>query len=235
MTLTDEQATQIKEQLFKQLENFPEDKRSQLKEYISAMNNEQLEEFLRQNQQAQQHEQDSGNSEEKQSINQNRENQCVYCLISQKQIESLIIYEDKDYLSVLEINPYSKGHTILIPKKHIKESKQLKSKAFTIANRIGRHIVKKLEAENFQITTSDDLKHAIINIIPRYKNQKPNLERKPAKKQELNELAMKIGKIEQKKKIQKIKTEQSETKITNNKENLQKSSKGIPQFSRRIP
>lgn len=214
MPLTDEQAKNIKEQLFKQIESYPEDKREGIKSYLSSLNNEQLEAFLIKNkliksaEDLNEPESEELNSEKK---DKNSGNQCVMCLISGKQIESLPIYEDKYYLAVLEINPFSQGHVILIPKKHLKESKELKSKAFTIANKIGKYLVKKLKAENFQITSSDEIKHAIINIIPVYKDKPLTFERKPMKKPELQELSMKIGKMEKsekKKSEKKAKTEE---------------------------
>lgn len=206
MPLTDEQAKNIKEQLLKQTENFPEDKREQVRNYISSMDNKQLEDFLIQNQMI------SRQDDEKNSIEENKNHlnpaksseQCVYCLLGEKKIDSLALYEDKDYLAVLEINPFSDGQVVLIPKKHLEETKKLKSKALTLANRIGKHLVKKLRAENFQITTSNELKHAIVNIIPVYKDKPLKFERKPIKKEHLQDLALKIGKIEKKQKAIKI-------------------------------
>lgn len=197
MPLTNKQSSSIKNQLLKQIENFPEDKQEQLKEYISSMNNLELEQFLIKNQMM------SKESKQENSSSKSK-NQCVMCMISAKEIESFAIYEDKDYLAALEINPYSEGHTILIPKKHIKETKNLKAKAFTLADKIGKHLVKQLKAENFQITTSDELNHAIINIIPVYKGKKLTYERKSAKKQELQELAIKIGALKKRVATKKI-------------------------------
>ena len=242
MPLTDEQAKSIKEQILKQVESFPEDKREHIKSYILSMNNQELEEFMIKNKMIS--EEAEGNEEtgesDKKNHSQTKGNQCVFCMLSNKQIESLPIYEDKDYLAALEINPISKGHIILIPKKHIPEAKSLPSKALTISNKIGRHLVKKLKAENFQINTSDELKHTIVNIIPRYKDQKISFERKPAKKQDLQDLAMTIGKFEKKQKIQKIKTDKSEKKETQEKKDTEgkkeeKSKSSIIQFPRRIP
>jgi histidine triad (HIT) family protein len=239
MPLTDEQAKSIKEQLFKQIESFPEDKRAGIKSYIESLDNEKLEEFLIKNKLIR-----SPNESGESAENTNEESsespaeptpgkqECVMCMLANKKIESLAIYEDKDYLAALEINPFSPGHIILIPKSHIKESKALKSKAFTIANKIGKHLVKNLKAENFQITSSDDVGHAIINIIPRYKDQKVSFERKPAKKQELQELAIKIGKLEAKQKSSGEKKEKSPSKKTG-KDSV--SSTNIIKLPRRIP
>lgn len=235
MPITDEQAKFIKEQILKQIENLPADKRDQIKDYILSMNNEQLEEFLKQNN-AQIRSDDTNQPEQSPQYQDSKKStECIMCLLSNKQVESMAIYEDKDYLAALEINPFSKGHIILIPKKHIKDSKSIKSKAFTIANRIGRHLVKKLKAEDFQITTSDDLKHAIINIIPRYKGEKPGFERKPITKQQLNDLSMQIGKIEQKKKIEKVKTDYPEKRQEKGSSAKTEVKSNIIHLSRRIP
>ena len=50
MVISNEEAEKIKEHLLKQLENFPEDKRTQIKEQINSMNSEQVEKFIEKNQ-----------------------------------------------------------------------------------------------------------------------------------------------------------------------------------------
>ena len=43
---------------------------------------------------------------------------CVFCKIARKEIPAEIVYEDKDFLAFLDIQPQSPGHTQIIPKKH---------------------------------------------------------------------------------------------------------------------
>lgn len=211
MPIDDSQAKNIKEQILKQLETqaqIPADKKEQLRKYISSLNNEQLEEFLIKNNMMGSETNPEDSSEEqgqdKKTTQKPGSGDCIMCLISSKKIESLAIYDDKDYLAVLEINPFTLGHTILIPKKHLKETKNLQSKAFTIANKIGRHLLKKLKkenVENFQVNSSNETGHALINIIPTYKDQPLDYKRKPSDKKALQELAMKIGLLEAKKAV----------------------------------
>jgi histidine triad (HIT) family protein len=227
MAIDSEQAKSIKEQLLKQLDSFPEDKREEIKEYVNSMNTEQLEEFLIQNNLIKTEDNTSKNSPK-------QGNECVYCLLSSKQIASLPIYEDKDYLGVLEIRPVSQGHVILIPKEHVKETKNLKSKALSIADKIGKHLVKKLEAENFQISTSDEMKHAIVNIIPKYKGKEPDYKRTPADTKKLQELALKIGQIKKSEKKQ-VEKKKSDKKPKEETEKTSSPKKSLPSFSRRIP
>lgn len=197
MPLNESQVQSVKEQLLKQIANFPEDKRKIAEEYIKSMNSQQLEEFLIKNKLI--------NTEEAKKASK-----CIYCNLVNKIIESLSIYEDKDYIAVLEINPYSKGHAIIIPKEHIENAKSLKAKTLITARKVGKFIIRKLKAEDFQIATSDELGHAIVNIIPIYKDVPLTYERKPASKQELQELAMKIGRLEKKVRAEKPKEKKIE-------------------------
>ena len=43
---------------------------------------------------------------------------CIFCKIAKKEIDSAIIWEDKNNIAVLDINPNIKGMTLVIPKKH---------------------------------------------------------------------------------------------------------------------
>src|SRR3989338_4298564 len=45
--------------------------------------------------------------------------QCPFCLMVEGKIQTTKVYEDSNYLAVLEINPANPGHVILFPKKHI--------------------------------------------------------------------------------------------------------------------
>lgn len=46
---------------------------------------------------------------------------CVFCKIIKGDIPSYKIYEDEYVISFLDISPTSKGHTLVIPKKHYKD------------------------------------------------------------------------------------------------------------------
>ena len=44
---------------------------------------------------------------------------CFFCKIAQREVESDIIYEDKDITAFRDINPQAPSHVLIIPKKHI--------------------------------------------------------------------------------------------------------------------
>jgi len=44
---------------------------------------------------------------------------CVFCKIIEEEIPSHKVYEDENMVAILDANPVSKGHTLVIPKKHV--------------------------------------------------------------------------------------------------------------------
>ncbi|MGV9802803.1 HIT family protein [Mycobacterium sp. NPDC003449] len=43
---------------------------------------------------------------------------CVFCAIVAGEAPAIRIYEDQDFLAFLDIRPFTRGHTLVIPKKH---------------------------------------------------------------------------------------------------------------------
>jgi diadenosine tetraphosphate (Ap4A) HIT family hydrolase len=43
---------------------------------------------------------------------------CVFCAIATGEAAAIRIYEDDSYLAILDIRPFTRGHTLVIPKKH---------------------------------------------------------------------------------------------------------------------
>ena len=43
---------------------------------------------------------------------------CIFCKIINKQIPSSVVYEDNDVVAFLDISQATKGHTLVLPKKH---------------------------------------------------------------------------------------------------------------------
>lgn len=45
-------------------------------------------------------------------------NSCIFCKIIKGEAESVKIWEDDDFIAILDINPNTKGVTLVIPKEH---------------------------------------------------------------------------------------------------------------------
>ena len=50
---------------------------------------------------------------------------CLFCKIVNGEIPSKKIYEDDLVIGILDINPNGEGHTLVIPKKHYTDYKEL--------------------------------------------------------------------------------------------------------------
>lgn len=202
--LTQEQSDSIKEQLLKQLGNFPEDKREQIKEKIISMSLSEMEEFVKQNQLL------SEESEEGAS-------KCIFCLINQGKIKSFKVGEDKENNAILEINPASKGHVLVLPKEHLEI---LPKSTMEFAQKLAESIKKKLAIKEIKITENSILGHQLVEIIPQPENK-----RKKADEKELEELQQLLLKEEKKEEAPEIVQSSKEIK---KEEKLHKRKPRIP-------
>jgi histidine triad (HIT) family protein len=168
MSITSEEASKIKEHLLGQLENFPEDKRSQITEQINSMTDEQVETFVEQNKLG------------------HLGGGCVFCSIVREEIPSYKIAEDSSGIAVLELNPLSKGHVLIIPKEHLEEVPvSLKSLTQEVAKKLER----RFSPEKVEISEIKIMNHALVEVIPIYGDE---TERAKASEKELKALQEKI-------------------------------------------
>lgn len=182
--LNDEQVQKIKDQLLKQLENFPEDKREEIKNKILSMTNEEIEQFVKENNL------DYSNNPEEQK------QKCIFCAIAEGKIKSYKIDENENYLAILELNPLSKGHTLIIPKKHT-ETKDIKEDALEFAKKVSENLVSRLKPKEIKLSKNEIMTHAILEIIPIFGDEK---EKKPATDEYLIQLQAEITKKTEEKK-----------------------------------
>ena len=223
MTFTSEQAEQIKQQLTAQIENSQLENKEQIKEHLKGLNEEQLEEFLKQNNLQFQDGQLQQSGQAGQSAQENQESvaqgsKCIFCSIIKGEVPSYTLTENTKAITILELNPVSKGHSIVLPKEHV-SVEQLSKSTLGLAQKIAKKIKTKLKPEDVKIETASFMDHAMINVIPIYKDAK--LEKHKAEESELQELQNILG-------TKKRGPRQKRTAST-------KSSGKLPQISFRIP
>ena len=105
-------------------------------------------------------------------------NNCIFCAIAAGEIPSFKVYEDDLVLAYLDINPFSEGHTLVIPKAHTEGL--LDTEDATLAAVIARvrkvaaHLKTALPCEGFNILQNNGevagqtVKHVHFHIVPRY-------------------------------------------------------------------
>jgi len=174
--LTQEQTEQIKSQLFSQLDNSNVENKEEIKSSIQAMNSEQLEEFVKQNQQAAQGDQ-----------------QCIFCSIVGDKIPSNKIDENDQSIAVLEINPISQGHVIIIPRLH---SEEIPKQAFDLAEKISKKLSNIFKPKKVEIVESSMFGHKIINVFPIYNDETLHSQRTKATPKELESIQKQLQETE---------------------------------------
>ena len=101
---------------------------------------------------------------------------CVFCRLAQDSEDHL--YDDGNCYVILDINPVSRGHMLVITKKHyenmLEVPKDELSLCFGIAQDFARSAVEKLGAKGVNVGTNigeyagQVVMHTHIHIIPKY-------------------------------------------------------------------
>ena len=129
-------------------------------------------------------------------------NNCIFCAIAAGEIPSFKVYEDELVLAYLDINPFAKGHTLVIPKAHTEGL--LDTDDATLAAVIARvkkvagHLKAALPCDGFNILQNNGeaagqtVKHVHFHIVPRYGNEPIVFENRKGDMDELKVLADRI-------------------------------------------
>lgn len=103
---------------------------------------------------------------------------CVFCAIVAGEAPAIRVYEDDDYLAILDVRPIVRGHTLVIPKKHTVDLTDTPAETVTDLVRIGQRIAKaarasELEADGNNIAINDgkaafqSVFHIHLHVAPR--------------------------------------------------------------------
>ena len=168
--LSPEQIKQIKEQLIQQIEKSLSGKDLEsAKEQIDSMDSEALEEFLKKNN----------------MVNESGKEKCIFCSIVFGDISSYKIGENKDSIAVLEINPISKGHMLVIPRNH---GDEISKETTVLAEKLSGIIQEKLSPKKVLMSEQSLFGHKVISLIPIYNNENLKSKRYKAEKEELESM-----------------------------------------------
>lgn len=102
----------------------------------------------------------------------------IFCRIIDGEIPCYKLYEDDDVLAFLDISQATKGHTLVISKKHFENflttPQEEMHKVMDVAQRIGQIAIKFLGAQGVNILSNaypaagQTVMHFHVHIIPRY-------------------------------------------------------------------
>jgi len=186
MEVSKEQIAELKKQIISHISStFPEDKKKSAIENINSMEEAEFIEFLKQNKLI--------GSKPEEGSKVPTQNTSPFRSIIEGTLPSHIIDENKECLAVLEINPISNGHIILIPKNVISESSKIPQTIFSLAKKISKKIKTKLKPKDISILAVNSLGEMIINVLPIYDNESLTSPRKQASEEELKSLKKILG------------------------------------------
>ena len=103
---------------------------------------------------------------------------CIFCKIIKGEIPSYTIYEDDIVKVFLDINPVSNGHTLIVPKKHFTDIKDIDLETLTHIQKTVKELFpqykEKLSCDGITLCQNNEygqeVKHYHLHIIPRYEN-----------------------------------------------------------------
>ena len=108
------------------------------------------------------------------------EDNCIFCKIIKKQIVSYIIYEDEDFQVILDNSPATKGHAILLTKKHFKNlfemDEEIAANLFPVVLKVSNMMKDELNCSGFNLVQNNGkdagqtVFHFHLHLIPRYVN-----------------------------------------------------------------
>ena len=126
---------------------------------------------------------------------------CIFCKIIKGEIPSKTIYEDEKIQIIMNINPNTNGHLLVIPKKHMENIMDLEEDILThsfhiIRDKIYPQLKEKINCEGLTIAQNNELgqeiKHYHIHLIPRYPNDNADFNYDKDKLDDLDEVFNKI-------------------------------------------
>ena len=136
---------------------------------------------------------------------------CIFCKIAAGDVPSYKVYEDEVVYAFLDLSQVTKGHTLIIPKKHVTDifeyDEELASAVFARIPKIARALEAAFpDMEGLNILNNNkelayqSVFHSHIHLIPRY-DEKDDFSMhfgnhaEDYSQEQLTEIAEKIGKL----------------------------------------
>ena len=132
---------------------------------------------------------------------------CIFCKIAKGEIHSATVYEDSHFTVILDVNPATKGHCLIIPKEHFDNIYDLDGetagKLFALATCIARAMRDALKCDGLNLVQNNGeiagqtVNHFHLHLIPRYEGDGLNLNNWPQQEisaEQLEEIRQSIKK-----------------------------------------
>lgn len=125
---------------------------------------------------------------------------CIFCKIANGEIPSKTLYEDELFRVILDLNPATRGHALILPKDHAANLYDLPEETaaavLVLAKKLGATMSGKLGCDGLNLVQNNGeaagqtVSHFHLHMIPRYVNDGQTLGWIPGKatQEELEEV-----------------------------------------------
>ena len=102
---------------------------------------------------------------------------CIFCMIANHEVPSKIVYEDDKFIAFLDLTQTTKGHTLVVPKRHSKNIYELNDEdakdAMFVAKKVALMLKKAFNPIGMNVVNNNErplqsVEHFHIHLIPRY-------------------------------------------------------------------
>lgn len=140
----------------------PEETQEEMMERIKKMSPEELQEF--------------------------QKSRCIFCHIVEGKVPSKKVYEDDKVIAILDINPATQGHILVMTKEHYsimpQIPREISDHLFVVTKKLSQVALQALGAKGTNVliqngpAAGQKAQHFMLHIIPRYDEKELNLELK---------------------------------------------------------
>lgn len=106
----------------------------------------------------------------------------MFCAISSGEAPAIRIYEDDGYLAILDIRPFTRGHTLVLPKQHTVDLTDTPSQTLADMITIGQRVARAARATELADATNigindgraafQTVSHIHLHVLPRRNGDK---------------------------------------------------------------
>jgi histidine triad (HIT) family protein len=103
---------------------------------------------------------------------------CIFCKIVAGELPATIVDEDEDTIAFMDINPATKGHALVVPRRHVIDLREIEPHQLAAtagaAQRLAVKMHERLGADGVNLLNSwgsaawQTVYHFHIHVIPRY-------------------------------------------------------------------
>ncbi len=104
---------------------------------------------------------------------------CIFCKIINNELPSKTLYEDDIIKVIMNINPNTNGHLLVLPKKHLvnlmdTDNETINHMLNVVREKLYPMLKEKINCEGLTLAQNNELgqeiKHYHLHLIPRYQN-----------------------------------------------------------------